>query len=93
MAFDYPALMNELFPKPKSGEWVPCDFGLPPEFDLVVFAIDDGSTEGLLYLGYREDRTFRVMYGETKIEPFAIGGEWGVGFWTPLPEPRGLFHQ
>lgn len=43
MPFDAKELSESLFPKPKPGEWVPVEYGLPKEFELVVFVIDDGS--------------------------------------------------
>ena len=91
MPFDYAELMKELFPAPKPGEWVPVEYGLPKEFDMVVFAIDDGSTEGMLYMGYREGDSFRVMYQEADVDPFKIGGADGVVFWTLVPDSRSLF--
>lgn len=91
MPFDAAKMLQDLYPAPKPGEWVPCDYGLPKEFELVVFAADDGSTEGMLYLGYREGREFLVMYGGSETDPFPIGGSDGVGFWSPLPERSGLF--
>lgn len=91
MSFDVPALMQELFPAAKPGEWVAVEYGLPREFQMVVFAVDDESTSGLLYLGYREGPQFRVMYNDPSIEPFSIGGVDGVAFWTLVPDNRELF--
>jgi len=89
MPFDAKELLVGLFPKPKAGEWVPCDYGLPNEFDAVVFIVDDGSVEGRYYFGYREDDSFRSMYLE--YDPFPIGGHEGVGFWMLVPELKDAF--
>lgn len=45
----------------------------------------------MLYMGYREDKFFRVMYCETNMDPFPVGGFEGVAFWSPLPDHRSLF--
>lgn len=82
--------MKEHFPDPKPGEWVPVEYGLPKEFEMVVFAIDDGSTEGRLYMGYREEKVFKVMYNP-QTTPFTVGGPDGVGFWCKLPDQKDLF--
>lgn len=92
MPFDVKELVEKLYPSPKPGEWVPCDYGLPKEFEMVVFAIDDGSTDGMVYMGYREGKTFRPMY-DFQIDPFPIGGPEGVHFWTLVPDYRNLFGE
>lgn len=91
MAFDYIAMMNDLFPGPKPGEWVPVEYGLPKEFETVVFAVDDGSAEGMLYMGWRQGDTFRIKYMEMQTDPIQIGGSGGVWFWMRLPHSANLF--
>lgn len=91
MPFDAKRLLANLFPNPKPGEWVPVAYGLPKEFVTVVFAVDDESMEGMLYMGYREGNEFRVLYMESDVDPFPIGGKNGVGFWTLVPSDKRLF--
>jgi hypothetical protein len=50
--------------------------------------IDDGSTEGRCYFGYRERNRFVVQYEFTK---FRIGGHEGVSFWSPVPSHQKAF--
>jgi hypothetical protein len=92
MPFDAKELIENLYPGPKVGEWVPCEYGLPKEFELVVFLIDDGSTEGRPYMGYREGQEFRSMY-DFQSDPFPIGGLEGVHFWTLIPDHSKLFDE
>jgi hypothetical protein len=91
MPFDFKAEIEKHFPKPKAGEWVPCEYGLPDEFASVMFLIDDGSVEGRYYFGYREENSFRALYMEHCAEPFPIGGHEGVGFWMLVPELKDAF--
>jgi len=92
MPFDAKELMDNLYPSPKVGEWVPCEYELPKKFELVVFVVDDGSTEGRPYMGYLEDGSFRSMY-DLQSDPFPIGGRDGVHFWTLIPDHSKLFDE
>jgi hypothetical protein len=92
MPFDFKAEMEKHFPKPRAGEWIPCEFGLPDEFALVVFVVDDRSEEGMHYLGYLEDGTFRAMY-MSDVEPFRVHGRGGVKYWMVVPERRDTLHD
>lgn len=91
MPFDAKELIHSLFPGPKPGEWVPVEYGLPKEFETVVFAVEDGSAEGMLYMGWRHGDTFRIKCMETSTDPVQIGGLEGVGFWMRLPDSGNLF--
>jgi hypothetical protein len=64
--------------------WIRVEDRLPREFEEVLFIVDDDSTEGMLYFGYRDGDKFFCMYAEDS-EPFEVGKYFGVAFWSRVP--------